>query len=156
MTNPAIFEMLLNIYNSNAYTNKYIIGFPYKGVVYFGFINAEQFDRFLILDKASKNQGYTIRFMPRNEQKLALLTLANMQPLMSEKYFEECVADSKYNRGELFEKAITEKFGQEWVKDNVPFNVAGDIEIDGVPYQIKYAKAMLTTEKTLMKIAKNA
>lgn len=156
MTNTAIYEMMINTYNRYAYTDKYIIGFPYKGVVYFGFINAEQFDRFLKLDIASRGQGYTIRFAPRNEQKLALLTLAKMEPLMSEKYLEECVAESKYNRGELFEKFITERFGQEWVKDNVPFNVAGDIEINGIPYQIKYAKAMLTTEKTLEKVAKSA
>ena len=149
MTNSAILEMLLAQYNALAFTHNYIIGFPYKGVVYFGFITAEKLDRFFALGVASRGRGYIIRFIPRNDQKLALLTLANMQPLMSEKYFNMLLSESKYNRGEVFEKAITERFNQTWEKDSVPFDKAGDIVIDGVPYQIKYASASLASEKTL-------
>ena len=157
MTNSAILEMLLEQYNTLAYTDKYIIGFPSKGVVYYGFITAEKLDRFFALGMASRGRGYIIRFIPRNDQKLALLTLANMKPLMSAKYFDTLCAESKYNRGEIFEKAVTELFGQAWEKDSVPFDKAGDIEIEGVPYQINFASASLASEKTLQnRIAKRA
>jgi hypothetical protein len=62
------------------------------------------------------------------------------------------VSDSKYNKGEIFEKLVTEAYGQEWVKDNIPFTEAGDIEVDGHAYQIKYEKATFTNEKSLMKM----
>ena len=156
MTNPTMFEMLLNSYNRFAYTDKYIIGFPYKGVVYYGFTTAETFDRFLSLDTSGHHQGFILRFKPRNSEKLAMLTACNMKPLVSVEYFNGLVADSKYNRGEMFEKLITEMLGQEWVKDCVPFNEAGDIEVDGVAYQIKYEKSGLATENTLTKLLKRA
>ena len=61
---------------------------------------------------------------------------------------------SKYNRGEVFEKLITEYFGQTWVKDNIPYTEAVDIEVDGIAYQIKFEKATFTNEKTLARLPK--
>ena len=149
MNNPVMLEMLLNAYNRFAYTDKYIIGFPYKGVVYFGITSAEVFDRFITLDTSGHGQGFIPRFKPRNSEKLALLTLAKMEPLMSVEYFNDLVADSKYNRGEIFEKVITERFGQVWEKDNIPFTKAGDVEVNGIAYQIKFEKATFCNEKSL-------
>lgn len=57
--------------------------------------------------------------------------------------------DSKYNRGEIFEKMVTELNGQEWEKDNVPFTDDGDLTVDGIAYQIKFEKATFTSEKQL-------
>ena len=74
--------------------------------------------------------------------------------LCSEEYFERLFADSKYNRGEIFEKLVTEYFGQVWEKDNVPFTQAGDIEIDGIAYQIKYQKATFCTEDSIANLEK--
>lgn len=55
----------------------------------------------------------------------------------------------KYNKGEHFERYIHELYGKVWVKDSVPFNVAGDIEINGKQIQIKFDGAELTNERTL-------
>jgi len=74
--------------------------------------------------------------------------------LCSTKFFEEQVAESKYNRGEIAEKLVTEYVGQTWIKDNVPFTDAGDIEINGIAYQIKYEKATFTNEKSLASLEK--
>jgi hypothetical protein len=60
--------------------------------------------------------------------------------------------DEKYNKGEMFEKAVTEYYGQEWQKDNVPFHKAGDINVGGVEIQIKFEKAALATSKTIEKL----
>jgi hypothetical protein len=88
-----------------------------------------------------------LRFCPNADQKLALLPSA--QPLCSEAYMESLKAESKYNYGELFEKLVTEKFGQVWKKDNVSFTEDGDLTVDGVAYQIKYQKATFCNEKSL-------
>ena len=58
--------------------------------------------------------------------------------------------DTKHNKGENFERELTERWTAErWVKDSVPFTVAGDIRIDGVEIQIKLDGAELTNEKSL-------
>jgi hypothetical protein len=50
----------------------------------------------------------------------------------------------------MFEKVITETFTNEkWVKDSVPFFVAGDATINGEQVQIKLNGAELTNEKIL-------
>lgn len=72
--------------------------------------------------------------------------------LCSKEFFETTAKESKYNKGEIFEKLVTEYFAQEWTKDNIPFTEAGDIEINGKAYQIKFEKATFTNEKTLAKM----
>ena len=57
--------------------------------------------------------------------------------------------ESKYNRGEIFEKLVTEFYGQKWEKDNVPFTDDGDLTVNGIAYQIKFQKATFTSEKQL-------
>ena len=73
-------------------------------------------------------------------------------PICSASYFKALVAESKYNNGEIFEKMVTEYFGQVWEKDNIPYTEAGDIEVDGVAYQVKYERATFTNEKILAKM----
>ena len=80
--------------------------------------------------------------------------MTGAQVLCSEKYFNELVAESKYNNGEIFEKLVTERFGQTWKKDDIPFTDAGDIEVEGVPYQIKFQKATFCNEKSIANLEK--
>ena len=44
----------------------------------------------------------------------------------------------RMNRGDIFEMLFTAQNGQHWQKDNVSYKVAGDIEIDGISYHVKY------------------
>ena len=104
----------------------------------------------LCLDCASRGAGYSIRFCPTNDQKLFLLNRSTI--LCSEKFFNDTCASSIYNRGEIFEKLVTEWFGQVWKKDNIPFTEAGDIEVDGIAIQIKFQKSTLANEKTLERV----
>ena len=147
-----LFKMLIDRYNAVAYTHNYIWGFTYKKTVYMATTTAEIMPYICKLDKASRGAGYALRFCPNAEQKIALLPYA--QPLCSEAYMDELKAESKYNYGELFEKLVTERFGQVWTKDNVPFTKAGDIEVDGVAYQIKYQKATFCNEKSIASLEK--
>lgn len=111
-------------------------------------------DRFICLDKTSRGAGYSIRFKPTVEQKIALIMGA--QILCSVDYFNDMVVNSIYNRGEIFEKLVTEKLGQTWEKDHIPFTEAGDIVYKGTAYQIKFEKATFTNEKSLASLEKKA
>ena len=149
--NTTLFNHLINEYNRLAYTHEYIFGFTYKKNVYSVKTNSDVLPYVLKLDKASRGAGYSIRFKPTNEQKLYLIALG-AEVVCSEKFFLETVANSDYNKGEIYEKMETEKVGQTWKKDNVPFTIDGDLTVDGVAYQIKFQGATFTNEKTLAKL----
>ena len=148
-----LFKMLIDRYNAIAYTHNYIWGFTYKKVVYMAFTTDEIMPYICTLDKASRGAGMALRFCPNTEQKLALIPYA--QPLCSVAYATELVESLGYNYGEVFEKLVTEKFGQVWVKDNVPFTEDGDLTLeDGTSYQIKFQKATFCNEKSIANLEK--
>lgn len=148
MYNMEVMDNLINGYDELAYTGDYIFGYTYNKMVCFTVVNHSILKSILTLDKASRGCGYALRFCPNKETK-ELLHGMNANELISEQLFAEMVASSKYNKGEIFEKLVTEFFGQTWTKDNVPFTEAGDIEVDGVAYQIKFQKATFCNEKSL-------
>lgn len=152
MTNTILFSTMINRYNTMAFTHQYIWGFSYKGNIYMAMSDASLMPYICCLDKASRGAGYALRFKPTNDQKILLLQ--NSIILCSEKFFDETVASSKYNNGEIFEKMVTEYFGQKWKKDRVPFTEDGDITIKGVAYQIKYQKATFCNERTLANLSR--
>ena len=147
----ALFESMIASYNKKSYTHNYIYGFVFQNLVYMVLTDASVMPYILKLDKASRGAGYALRFCPRNDQKTFLLA-KGAQVLCSKEYFETAVKESKYNKGEIFEKMVTEFFGQEWEKDNVPFTEDGDLTVNGTAYQIKFEKATFTNEKTLARI----
>ena len=149
--NTTLFNYMINAYNELAYTHNYIFGFTYKGVVYATTTDAKVLPYVLKLDRASRGAGYALRFCPTNEQKIYLIS-KGATVVCSKAFFESEVANSNYNKGEVFEKMITESYGQEWSKDNIPFTVDGDLTVDGVAYQIKFEKATFTNEKTSAKL----
>ncbi len=151
MMNTALFEMMINRYNELAYTHNYIYGFYFQNMVYMVETTAEIMPYILKLDKASRGAGYALRFCPTKEQKILLLS-KGAKALCSKDFFETSVKESKYNKGEIFEKMVTEFYGQEWTKDNVPFTEDGDLTTDGIAYQIKFEKATFTNEKTLARM----
>ena len=150
MTNTALLNHMIEKYNALAYTHEYIFGFSYKGNIYQAFVSSSFLSSILTLDRASRGAGCSLRFCPTNDIKVALLPYSEV--LCSEKFFNEQVEASIYNKGEIFEKLVTESFGQVWKKDNIPFTEAGDIEVDGITYQIKYQKSTLASEKTLERL----
>jgi hypothetical protein len=151
MTNENIFRNLISFYTKNAYTDNYIFGFTMAGMVYaVTILGADDTLPFVMtLDKASRGQGYSLRFKPNKSQKAVLMESGKVESLCSVEFFNECVENSKYNRGEIFEKMVTENLGIEWVKDNVPYTDGGDVEVDGIAYQIKFEKATFTNEKSM-------
>lgn len=139
---------LTTAYNELAYTHKYIFGFEYKHEIIAVFADASILNDVCVVDTEASNRGgaTTLRFKPTKAQKALLLTCEHFT-VCSKEALENEVANCKYNRGEIFEKRITETYGQEWTKDHVPFTEAGDIEIDGIAYQIKFNKATFCSDK---------
>lgn len=151
MTNAIIFNELVNGYNELAYTHNYMFGFEDRGTIFCAITDEKVLNLVCTLDKASRGAGFALRFKPNKAQKELLKTF-ELIPVCSTLYFNQLVATTRYNKGEIFEKLVTELFGQVWEKDNVPFTKAGDIEVDGIAYQIKFEKATFTNEKTLKKL----
>lgn len=156
MENKVIRTELEKFYHEQSYTNRYISVYNFKGTVYATICSGEQlFANGVKLDKASRGAGYSLRFKPNTGDKLALMSFGTIV-LCSVEMFNELVAESKYNKGEIAEKLVTEHFGQTWVKDNVPFTEDGDITVDGVAYQIKYEKATFINEKQMLRMKAEA
>jgi hypothetical protein len=157
MKNITLFNAMIKNYNEIAFTHNYIFGFEYKHTIYKSCQINDVLPYVCTLDKSSEEGGgMAIRFIPNVAQKLLLLT--NAQPVCSDTYFNALCKEKylnakgdlvKYNRGEVFEKLITESFGQTWVKDKTPFSEAPDVVGDGVPYQVKFEKATFACEKSL-------
>ena len=151
MKNNELKATILEHYRRTAYAHLYIMGFRFNGSIYFVVVKAQMLDHLTKLDKASRGAGYSLRFKPNKAQKNYLKSLG-AEILCSEKFFRELKAMSKYNLGELFEKLETERVGQTWVKDNVPFTEDGDLTVDGVAYQLKFEKATFITEAQMMRM----
>lgn len=151
MTN-AILVNLIARYNSKAFTHNYIYGFTYKDSVYYTESIGLSFG--IKLDKASSKcgGGYSIRYNPTKAEKESLIFSGTAKMLCSKEFFNETKENSKYNKGEIFEKLITEKYGQEWFKDNVPFFKGADLTTEEKAFSIKFEKATICTESTLNKI----
>ena len=125
----------------------YILGFEHAGKIYMKLMR-ELRDDVLKLDRASSKKGGMAKVRVRVSAKVKAILIAQGAQVIGEAY--ELTLDKKHNRGENFERIITEKLtGRKWEKDNVAWNVQGDIEWNGMQIQIKFDSAELTNEKTL-------
>ena len=140
---------MIKHYRNNSAADSYIVGFTYEKNLYFVQV-AEIMPRFLQVEQASRNQGENLRLRIKKNLKSQLMR-KNPVCLGS----ADLLNAEKYNKGEIFEKLVTEHFGQVWVKDTVPFWIQGDIEIGGKQVQIKLDSATLMNTKQIAKL-KNA
>lgn len=138
---------LLTAYNKNSAAHTYYFGFIVAGLLYA--VCGMTFDELTVfckMDRASTAKGgfRKIRIRATAAQCVALIPKALLIGSA------DLLNDPKWNRGEMFEKIITERFtANKWVKDSVPFFVDGDATINGEKVQIKLNQAELTNEKIL-------
>lgn len=145
-------QEMIDRYNALSAAAAYIIGFVLDGMLYY-VKSAHIDDSYLKLDRMSSKRGgwAKIRVKLTAADRKALVAYGKAVLLGSAALLE---TDDKYNRGERFERVITETLtGETWVKDSVPFNVAGDITLNGQEVQIKFDGAELTNEKILGRLA---
>lgn len=142
---------MMNAYNARSASHTYALGFVEAHNLYAVKLSFEELTRFFKLDRASSKRGgfakIRIKLTAKDRAELsATAELLGAEDLLTK--------DSAHNKGENFERELTERWTAEtWVKDSVPFWVAGDIRVDGVEVQVKLDGAELTNERTLARIA---
>ena len=139
---------MIKHYRAHSAADSYILGFVENKNLYMVEV-AEIMPRFLSVEQASRNQGENLRLRIKKNLKKQLMK-KNPVCLGS----ADLLNTDKYNKGEIFEKLVTEFFGQTWVKDTIPFWVQGDIEVDGRQIQIKLDSATLMNTKQIAKFKK--
>jgi len=139
---------MITTYNTLSAAHKYIVGFTQYGALWY-VLTDDLMDEMLKLDHASSKRGGMAKIRVRLSSALrkALIASGAAVKLGGAELLD---TDDRYNRGERFERIITEQLtGGCWVKDSVPFWVAGDITLHGEQVQVKLDGAELTNEKTL-------
>lgn len=149
---------MVNEYNRMAFTHSYIFGFSIGGMVYAARVkDARALLPFLTyVDKASSKNGgtYSLKYRP-NAKQWAMITAQaeEVKAVCTADYMENLKANSRKNRGQLFEELVAHAFGGELeTKANLKFTDGGDMNLNGVAYQVKYTKATFTDERTLMNL----
>ena len=143
-------ETMIALYNLLSASHLYILGFVVENVLYYAMMDFSTMSKYIKGDRASSSRGgfAKLRIKLTTKQKIELLRIAKTCGTIN-----DLTAMSKYNKGENFERVITELLtGEKWVKDSVPFNVAGDIVVNGENIQIKFDGAEITNERLLKKL----
>ena len=140
-------EEMVDYYGSTAFTHEYLFGWAENDDVYAVFVDWNLFKKLLLKnDKAATSKGGALKIRVRIDTK-ARAILKKSAFILGK--VEELTADKKYNRGENFERMVTEKLcGEQWEKDSIPYYMAGDINYKGEPIQVKFDGAELTNAKT--------
>lgn len=144
---------MINLYNALTAADGYIVGFILNHLLYYVRFDGHLPTEFLKFDRASSKRGGMAKVRVRVASDIRKAMVANGQAVLlgSEELLN--TAD-KWNKGERFERVITETLtAEKWVKDSIPFTVAGDIELNGKQIQVKFTDAELTNEKTLKRLA---
>jgi len=144
---------MIALYNTLTAADGYIVGFILNHMLYYVSFDGHLPIEILKFDRASSKRGGMAKVRVRLGSDFRKAMVANGKAVLIGAEDLLLTAD-KYNKGERFERIITETLTTEtWVKDSVPFNVAGDIELNGKQIQVKFDDAELTNEKTLKRIA---
>ena len=139
-------QTFIKTYRNYSAADSYILGFTYAHNLYMIEVD-EIMPRFLSVEEASRNQGENLRLRLKKKHKEQLM---KKSPICLGS--ADCLKAEKYNKGEIFEKLVTEYFGQTWKKDTVPFWVQGDICLDGKEVQIKLDSATLMNTKQIARL----
>ena len=141
---------MMTAYNALSASHVYALGFVHSGNLYAQKLTFAELSEFFKLDRASSKRGgflkIRIKLTSADRAKLsATAELIGTADLLEK--------DTAHNKGENFERELTERWTAEtWVKDSIPFNVAGDIVVNGENVQVKLDGAELTNEKILARL----
>ena len=141
---------MMNAYNARSASHVYALGFVAHGNLYAVKLSFTELSRYFKLDRASSKRGgfAKIRIKLTSADRAELSEIAELIGAES-----LLTADPAHNKGENFERELTERWTAEtWVKDSVPFWVAGDIWVNGEEIQVKLDGAELTNERTLARL----
>lgn len=142
-----MFNTMFANYVATSAAAAYIVGFALKGRAYMVTVAELNAAWVALARESTKNGGaMKLRMALNNRIKVALIEGGAVEIGDAAE-----ILSSRKNKGEAFEKWVTEHFGQTWVKDNIPYYMDGDLTVDGVKYQIKWENASLTNEGVIAK-----
>lgn len=143
------YQQMINTYAAYTAATMYNLGFIFNHKLYS--INLRHIPaECLKLGAASSKRGGAPRIRVRINKVMKLQFIAQG----AEEIGPETLLDINdgYNKGDHYERIITERAGQVWVKDSTPFYIAGDLFHNGEQIQIKFDDATLVEEKTLLRL----
>lgn len=141
-------QEMATIYNKFSAAHKYLVGFTHNGQVYYKTVAFAELLTFCKLDRASSKRGGFAKIRVRMSAGQCAQLVENGAILLGNTEMLE--ADKAHNKGENFERIITEMLtADRWTKDSKPFYECGDIRVNGEEIQIKLNNAELTNEKIL-------
>ena len=133
-------------YGKHSKAHSYILGFERKGNLYavkMGFEELTMSIRYTVSSRGNEQA----RIYISSENRKAYI--ASGRAVIIAKA-EELEADSKHNKGDNFERIVSESYGIAWTgKNSVPFWVAGDINVNGEEIQVKLQGGELTNSKAI-------
>lgn len=143
-------EQMINTYNSLSAANLYLLGFILKNCLYYVIVPHID-NNYLRLTRTSEKRGSKAKvriWVPSAERKRlvseGIATLLGPATMLN--------YNDQYNAGDHFERVIVEQMtGRVWKKDTTPFNVAGDMNLNGQEIQIKLNGGELTNERALQR-----
>ena len=141
---------MINKYHKHSATDNYIIVAESKKekVVKFAIYHMSDLINFNCFTTTTSSKGENmLRLLVSTELKKSIL--ATGETLATYEKKEQIKEQLKLNNGETSEYLVTTYFNQIYKRDNIPFYEKGDININGIEYQIKSHKAMFATEKQL-------
>ena len=143
-------QTMIKHYRKYNASESYIVGFVYKHDLYVIELD-EIAPRYMKVEREASSKG--------GKQKLQLrLNNSYMEQLIrkgAECIGKEDLLIGNYNKGVEFERLIHEMHNIEWGgKDNKPFYMGGDININRVEIQIKLNGAQIVVESTLENLKK--
>ena len=143
-------ETMIRNYRKFSAADSYILGFIYKHEVYMAEVT-EIMPRFMRVEHESSKHGGCAKLQLR-------LTKKYQEQLMRKGAIclgSEEILNGEYNKGVEFERIINEINGKEFRgKDNVPFYIEGDLNINGKEVQVKFNGAQIVVERTLKNLQK--
>lgn len=136
-------EKLLRIYEETTAATRTVFGFEYEKRVYMTLLDAIPASWVRLEKKASKRGGNKLRLKVNKIEKKKLLCKAIMVGSL------EIINSIKGNKGDSWEKWVTEHYHQTWKKNSIPYYQDGDITVCGEKLQIKWENATLANESTI-------
>lgn len=140
-------EMMLLYHEFSAVSN-YIIVAENKEFVKYKVYSMLDLINFNCFTTTTSSKGeLMLRLLVSNDLKKDVLENGIELTTYTEK--EQIKNNMHLNNGETSEYLVYKHFNQNYHRDNIPFYEKGDINVNGIEYQVKSHKACFATEKQL-------
>ena len=147
---------MLKNYHKTTFTHHYIMGVKTKTTVYAYLIELSLSALEMMFASVTDSRGYEVARYSSNKAKIAYMEehclqkieLCDIETFENSRRIRVNKKGVEYmeNRGEYFEYLVAEKFQViQNEKSNLKHTDGGDIEINGIAYQVKYEGAGIAT-----------